>query len=48
MSDNKAAKKWFKLAVLKRFKMSRNLKGRKRFGHLKQAAKVEKENSCSP
>ena len=42
MSDNKAAKKWFKLAVLKRFKMSR--KGRKRFGHLKQAAKVEKEN----
>ena len=45
ISDNKAAKKHFG-NFWKDFKMSRN--SRKRFGKLKGAAKVEKENSCSP
>ena len=45
ISDNKAAKKHF-WNFWKHFKMSR--KSRKRFGKLKGAARVEKENSCSP
>ena len=45
ISDNKAAKKRF-WNFWKHFKMSR--KSRKRFGKIKGAARVEKENSCSP
>ena len=46
ISDNKAAKKVLRTFSKRPFKMRR--KSRKRFGNLKCAAKVEKENSCSP